>query len=103
MRKCALGILLFFILLLVNTFAVAAERPVMKRISAAYPELAKRMRVTGIVRLEAKVSSAGKVQEVKVVSGHPLLGAAAKDAVVHWEFAPADADSTERIDVEFRQ
>ncbi len=102
MLKCLTAIMLISALLLAATPSFAVERSIVKRTGTTYPELAKRMRVTGTVRLEARVSPAGKVEDVKIVAGHPLLGAAAKEAVQHWEFAPLDNPSTERIDVEFK-
>jgi periplasmic protein TonB len=47
----------------------------------AYPPLAKMAHVQGTVRLEAIISRDGTVQDLKVISGHPLLVQSALDAV----------------------
>ena len=57
-------------------------------VEPVYPELTHLMRVTGLVILEALVSEAGEVQDVKVLRGHPLLNTAAIEAVRKWRYSP---------------
>ncbi len=54
----------------------------------AYPETAKRARVSGTVRIETTINEKGDVTNVKVLNGHPLLTPAARAAVVNWKFKP---------------
>ena len=54
----------------------------------AYPALAKQIRAQGVVRIEAIISRDGIVRDARVVSGHPLLVAAALDAVRQWRYRP---------------
>jgi protein TonB len=53
-----------------------------------YPPLAKMARIQGVVRLEAIISKDGTIQDLKMVSGHPLLVKAAVDAVQRWRYQP---------------
>jgi protein TonB len=53
-----------------------------------YPQLAKMARIQGVVRLEAIISKDGTIQDLKVVSGHPLLVKAALEAVQRWRYQP---------------
>jgi periplasmic protein TonB len=53
-----------------------------------YPENARRARVEGAVTLSGIVSSEGTLQEIRVVSGHPLLIEAALDCVRKWRYRP---------------
>jgi len=53
-----------------------------------YPPLAKMARIQGTVRLEAIISKDGTIQDLKVLSGHPLLVKAALDAVQRWRYQP---------------
>ena len=53
-----------------------------------YPPLAKMARIQGSVRLEAVISKDGTIQDLKVLSGHPLLVKAAIDAVSRWRYQP---------------
>jgi protein TonB len=53
-----------------------------------YPDLAMRARVHGAVVLECVIDPAGGVVEVEIKSGHPLLRAAAVEAVRRWRYSP---------------
>jgi protein TonB len=53
-----------------------------------YPPLAKMARIQGTVRLEAIISKDGTIQDLKVVSGHPLLVKSALEAVQRWRYQP---------------
>ena len=71
-----------------------------------YPPLAKMARIQGTVRLEAIISRDGTIQDLKVVSGHPLLVKAAMEAVQRWRYQPTllNGDPVEvvtEIDVNF--
>jgi protein TonB len=53
-----------------------------------YPPLAKMARIQGTVRLEAVISRDGTIQDLRVVSGHPLLVKSAIEAVQRWRYQP---------------
>jgi periplasmic protein TonB len=53
-----------------------------------YPPLAKQARIQGVVRLEAVISKTGTIDQLKVITGHPLLVQAALDAVKQWRYKP---------------
>jgi protein TonB len=53
-----------------------------------YPALAKMARIQGIVRLDAVINKDGTVQDLRVISGHPLLVKAALEAVQRWRYQP---------------
>ena len=53
-----------------------------------YPPLAKMARIQGMVRLDAVISKDGTIQDLKVISGHPLLVKAALEAVQRWRYQP---------------
>jgi len=54
-----------------------------------YPLLAQTARVQGTVRLKAIIGQDGAIQELKVLSGHPLLIKSAMDAVSKWRYQPS--------------
>jgi protein TonB len=58
------------------------------RVQPQYPPLARQTRISGTVRLHAIISKDGSVQQLEVVSGHPLLVQAALDAVRQWKYRP---------------
>ena len=53
-----------------------------------YPEIAKQMRLGGIVQLHAVIGTDGRVRRLEVISGHPILAEAAKQAVQQWRYRP---------------
>lgn len=82
------------------------ETKLMKRVMPSYPPLARQMRVSGVVRLEGLISREGRIVKLRVVSGHPLLAAAAVEAVRQWVYRPTllNGESVEvsaPIDVNF--
>jgi len=79
----------------------ADERAVKSRIAPTYPEIAKRLRIAGEVRLTVTVNPAGKVTDVKPLSGNSMLAAAATDAVRGWKFEPGDSISTVEVSLTF--
>jgi protein TonB len=77
--------------------ALAQSRPVKTRVDAIYPELAKRMKIQGTVRLSVVVTPTGTVRSTKVLGGHPLLAEASVDAVKRWHYTPASEETTETV------
>jgi len=60
----------------------------LKDVKPTYPDIAKQARVQGVVILECTISPQGKVSDVKVLRGIPLLDAAAIEAVKQWVYTP---------------
>ncbi|HUS19234.1 MAG TPA: energy transducer TonB [Terriglobales bacterium] len=83
-----------------NVASGADHRKITKRTTPIYPELAKRMGVSGSVKLELAVASSGKVKEVKIIGGHPVLALSAKETAENWQFE-AGAESTELVIINF--
>src|SRR6266849_6650572 len=59
-----------------------------KKIAPPYPPLAKQARIQGTVRFNATISKEGTIQNLTLVSGHPLLVPAATEAVKQWAYKP---------------
>jgi TonB family protein len=83
----------------------AEDRAIKSRVAPIYPELAKRMKITGVVKVEAKVDADGKVLDVKTLTGNHMLSPAAEEAVRKWKFVPGDgvADVDVAINFEMAQ
>ena len=77
------------------------ERAVKTRVPPIYPEIAKRMKISGEVKLEVTVDADGKVKNARAVSGNHVLGEAAEDAVRKWKFESGSGDATLVIAVNF--
>jgi len=59
------------------------------RVEPPYPQIAKAAHISGIVELECVVGADGRIKEVKVLSGNPLLVHAAVDAAWQWIYGPS--------------
>jgi periplasmic protein TonB len=59
-----------------------------KRIQPAYPPLARQARIQGQVVLQAEISKDGSIQNLRLISGHPMLAPAAIEAVKQWKYKP---------------
>ena len=79
----------------------ADDRAVKMRVAPVYPELAKRMKIYGEVKLEATVNADGKVTGVKPISGTNVLVVAAEEAVRKWKFASGPGVSQVNVTVNF--
>lgn len=67
--------------------AVQAAKLV-NRVQPLYPPLARQTRISGTVKLHAIIGKSGAVEQLQVVSGHPLLVQSALDAVKQWRYQP---------------
>ena len=59
-----------------------------------YPPIARSMRVSGVVELVGVIGTDGRIKELRVKSGHPLLARAALDAVARWIYKPTLLNGT---------
>jgi protein TonB len=65
-----------------------AEGNLIYRVQPFYPPIARQARVQGAVELRALISKAGTIENLVVVRGHPMLSAAAIEAVKQWRYRP---------------
>lgn len=113
-RRSVRSLLIFVLTISVTTVVVftlhpvssfAQDQPLQRRVKSrvppAYPEIARKMSLTGTVRLEVVINANGSVKDTKVIGGHPILAAAASDAVKKWRFDSGTAETTETIEVKF--
>lgn len=63
-----------------------------KSVDAVYPEIAKQAKVEGIVNLDIRTDTTGRVREVRILRSVPLLDQAAVDAVRQWVFEPVTVE-----------
>src|SRR5271154_5976130 len=71
------------------------------KVQPEYPDLARKMKITGTVKVQVVVSPNGTVKDAKVVGGHPVLATAAVEAVKKWRFEPAAVESTGVVEFRF--
>ncbi|MGA7632495.1 MAG: energy transducer TonB [Terriglobales bacterium] len=71
------------------------------KVAPAYPDLARRMNITGVVKLEVTVAPNGTVKSAKLIGGHPVLANAALDAIKKWRFETGPDETTGIVDFRF--
>jgi periplasmic protein TonB len=59
-----------------------------KKVQPAYPPLARQARIQGQVLLQAEISKDGAIQNLRLISGHPMLAPSAIEAVKQWRYKP---------------
>jgi TonB family protein len=78
------------------------KRKIKSRVSPVYPDLARRMNVSGKVKIEVIISPDGRVRSSRAIGGHPVLVQACLDAVKDWKFVPAPEETTQVIEFDFQ-
>jgi len=92
---------LLLVLALALPASAAGDRAVKSRVSPSYPEMAKRMKISGAVKIEATVDADGKVTAVKTLDGNRMLATAAEDAVKKWKFEAGAGETTVEATLNF--
>jgi len=108
-RAGALGALFLFAIALM--FAIGphlaaqtsgdAPRKVKTSVTPTYPELAKRLNLSGLVRVEVHISPDGKVKSARTVGGHPVLASEAEKAALSTEFEAGSKETTQVLEFHF--
>jgi TonB family protein len=79
-----------------------SDRKVKYRVEPQYPELARKLGLSGLVRIDLVVAANGNVKDTKVIGGHPILVNAAVDAVKKWKFESASSESIKAVEFKFQ-
>ena len=104
LRKVVVGVVISTVL---GTCALAqsgsdeGKRKVKTKVAPAYPELAKRMNVTGRVKIEVIITPDGRVKSTRALGGHPLLVQSCVEAVKEWKFVAAPEETTQVVEFDF--
>ncbi len=59
-----------------------------RKVQPNYPPLARQARIQGTVVLQAEISKEGTIQNLQLISGHPMLAPSAIEAVKQWRYRP---------------
>jgi TonB family protein len=87
-------------LVLLLAGALFAHDPqVISRVDPVYPERARKMNITGNVRLTVLIGKDGTPRRIRTLSGHPMLIPAAYRAVRRWRWLPDRVEQVTAVDV----
>jgi len=76
-------------------------RKVKTRVAPTYPDLARRMNIFGVVRIQITVAANGSIKNAKLIGGHPLLANAVLEALNKWRFETGPDESTGVVEFRF--
>lgn len=77
------------------------SRRVKVAVKPEYSALAKRLNLSGVVRVEVSIGADGKVKKAHVLGGHPVLAIDAEKAATMTEFEPGPKESTQILEFHF--
>ena len=90
-------------LVFAQTTVEEGKRKVKTKVLPAVPELARRMNITGKVKIEVVIAPDGHVKSSRAMGGHPVLVQSCQDAVKEWKFEPAPEETTQVVEFDFKQ
>ncbi len=95
-------LLVFAILFGFSVFSHGEDaRKLKSSVPPEYPELARRLSLRGVARVQATIAPDGTVKEVKELGGNPVLVEALTRAVKKWKYEPANTTSVVEVKFEF--
>ena len=97
----SLFIAFLFLVCICGQAQETGKRRVVDRATPAYPALARRMALEGVVKVDALVAQDGTVKSAEIKGGSPVLTQAALDAVRRWKWEPAARETHETVEVKF--
>lgn len=104
-QMLAVGLLLFCGLASTGVFNTWAQetggRKAKVKVAPKYPDLARRMKISGVVKIEVTVAANGTVKDCRVVGGHPVLANAVIEALQKWRFEAGPKETTETLEFRF--
>jgi TonB family protein len=77
------------------------KRPAKHLVTPIVPDLARKLNLSGTVRIEVTIAPDGTVRRTRVLGGHPVLAVEAERAAQKSTFEPAPRETTETIDFKF--
>ncbi|HEY1472285.1 MAG TPA: energy transducer TonB [Candidatus Acidoferrum sp.] len=66
-----------------------------------YPEVARKFRLTGIVKMQVVIATDGHIKSMRPIGGHPVLVDAVKETLKDWKYAPASNETTTVLEFDF--
>jgi len=66
-----------------------------------YPEIARRMNISGVVKVELVIGTDGQIKSAKVLGGHAVLADAVQKALKNWKYAPGPSETTMQLEFKF--
>jgi TonB family protein len=78
-----------------------STRKAKNKVTPAYPDLARRMKISGVVKVQVTVAPNGAVKNAKLMGGHPVLATAVMDVVGKWRYEAGKDETVENLEFRF--
>jgi protein TonB len=79
------------------------KRKIKSKVTPQFSDLARRMNLSGKVKVELVIAPDGHVKSSRALGGHPLLVQSCLDAVREWRFESGPEETAQVIEFEFKQ
>jgi len=79
------------------------KRKVKSKTNPVLSEVARRMSITGKVKLEVTIAPDGRVKSVRALGGHPLLVQSCVECVKEWKYETGPEESIQIVEFDFKQ
>jgi len=93
---------MFLILLTVNARAQQEpERQLISHPAPVHSDFARKLGITGTVKVRVVIAPDGKIKETRIIGGHPVLVDSVQQALKEWRYAPASTETTTILEFHF--
>lgn len=100
--RCASLIFATAISLSSSTSVAQESRRALSNPQPVYPELARRMNLEGVVKVELIVGVDGEIKDAKVLGGHPILVDVTLRALRNWKYERGRTESKIQLEFKFK-
>jgi TonB family protein len=77
------------------------DRKAISKPAPEYPTLARKMGLTGVVKVNVVIGTDGLVRDVQVLGGHPILVQEVEETLKKWKYAPASVETKAQLEFKF--
>lgn len=100
--RCVLVLVLILVVVFFPAGSRSQEnRKLIKKVDPVYPDLARKMNMTGTVKVEITIATDGSVKDVKTLGGNPVLVQAVEEAVKQWKYASGPEETKKALEFKF--
>ena len=78
------------------------HRKIIRKVTPEYPDVARKIKLGGTVRLAVHVAANGRVMSTHILGGHPVLAKFATEAVEQWQFETSSQSTEEIVQITFQ-
>lgn len=90
------------LILAVVNLPAQVNRRVLSNPEPPYPEVARRLRLSGVVKVQVTIAPDGKINDAKITGGHPIVVNSVEQTLKEWKYAPASTETTAQLEFTFR-